>query len=561
MKKLTNLWFVLMLAAFLVQCEVVSEDLLQDPNAPSEESASPDFLLNSIQIETENFFSAISDHGSEVTRMLVMFGSTYDNAYTPQSFNFEWEKAYADILIDANTLIPLATERELFIHSGIARVLRAYTLVTLVDHFGDVPLTEALDEANFNPASTAGSDVYAAALVQLDSARINLNQETAFGPSDDLYYDGDAESWIRLANTLELKILYQQRLVAENTARINELLAGNLVDEPGEAFVFPYSTTSSNPDSRHPNFSAHYLNGAAEYMSNYYMNELWQDKSVRDPRLRYYFYRQVNVNTTDVNEQDCVNNRPPNHYRGNGNGVSNNDPFCEDWNDVGYWGRDHGNDDGIPPDNLLRSTFGVYPAGGRFDADQAEGVSADFGLQGAGIQPIWMPFFTDFVRAEVELAINSNPAAARTALENGVRNSISYVQNFATGNNPSGADAVAAEDGDFTPTQAAIDTYVSEVLARYDGGDNSAKLSILAKEYYLALWGNGIEAYNLYRRIAPARDNPNWNMQPNISSSPGTFTRSMKYPAAYIERNSNAASKDISTKVFWDNNPDGFADF
>lgn len=555
MKYLSNACIVFVLAVFMVQCEVVSDDLLQNPNSPSQGNASPDFLLNSMQIENENLYQAMNEKGAEVTRMLQMVGTRYDNAFQPQNLDFEWEKAYADILIDAKTLIPLATERELFVHAGIARVLRAYTLINLVDYFGDVPLSEALDESNFNPGVDTGADIYAAALVELDSARIDLAKEALAGPANDLYYDGDADAWITLANTLELKVLYQQRLVADNSTRINELLNGDVIDEADEEFVFQFSTNSSNPDSRHPEFIGNYLNGAAEYMSNYYMNELWQDKAIQDPRIRYYFYRQVAEPTTDVNEQDCINNLPPTHYDGNGNGEGVNDPFCEDWNDVGYWGRDHGNDDGIPPDNFLRTNFGVYPVGGRFDADQAEGVDPSDGLQGAGIHPMWMPFFTDFVRAEVALTLGNDEDAARAALEDGMRNSFEFVFDFSEA-------AVAAEDTSGMADPAGnVNAYVNEVLSRFDNASGADKLHVLAKEFYLALWGNGIEAYNLYRRIAPPQDAPNWNLQPNLSPSTGSFVRSMRYPSAFTERNSSVNPKEISVQIFWDTNPSGFADF
>ena len=33
----------------------------------------------------------------------------------------------------------------------------------------------------------------------------------------------------------------------------------------------------------------------------------------------------------------------------------------------GYWGRDHGNDEGIPPDHSKEHLMGIYPAGGAYD--------------------------------------------------------------------------------------------------------------------------------------------------------------------------------------------------
>ena len=48
-------------------------------------------------------------------------------------------------------------------------------------------------------------------------------------------------------------------------------------------------------------------------------------------------------------------------------------------------------------------TFGVYPAGGLFDDDQAAGIDSGDGLNGAGIWPIMMNSYMYFMRAEAAL--------------------------------------------------------------------------------------------------------------------------------------------------------------
>ena len=60
----------------------------------------------------------------------------------------------------------------------------------------------------------------------------------------------------------------------------------------------------------------------------------------------------------------------------------------------GYWGRDHGNDEGIPPDGFERTLAGIFPAGGAYDDSSFGGLGAGDGQGGAGITPIvansWM---------------------------------------------------------------------------------------------------------------------------------------------------------------------------
>gem|GEM_PF-3357219 len=97
-----------------------------------------------------------------------------------------------------------------------------------------------------------------------------------------------------MANTLKLKLYLNLRLIDKTTAttEINQLIAqGDLIDDPSEEFTFQYSTNNVNPDCRHPYFTYNYLNGANEYMANYFMWTLYGEKTNIDPRIRYYFYR------------------------------------------------------------------------------------------------------------------------------------------------------------------------------------------------------------------------------------------------------------------------------
>ncbi len=74
------------------------------------------------------------------------------------------------------------------------------------------------------------------------------------------------------------------------------------------------------------------------------------------------------------------------------------------------------------------------------------------------------------------------------------------------------------------------------------------------KEWYLALWGNGIDAYNNYRRTAKPS-----NFQFTIAPDPGNFVRTFYYPADFANLNANGSQKPgTNVKTFWDTNPDNF---
>jgi hypothetical protein len=437
-------------------------------------------------------------------------------------------------------------------------------MITLVDIFGDIPYTEAnLGSDNTNPAIESGKDVYDKAIVLLDEAiaAFSTLPVGAYPGTNDLFFGATSAGattstpstgairWRTAAKLIKLRALASTRLVNSGvTGQINTLLADqdiiNSRTDPSRDFEFKFSTKQANPNSRHPRYNANYAatGNAGDYMSVYYMWTLIQEKgsgSNNDPRTRYYFYRQqVNYAQVNENSMSCAFAAPPAHYPA---GM----PYCILIN--GYWGRDHGDGSGIPPDGNLRTTVGLYPAGGDFDRNQGTRVSLNRGGQGAGVHPIWQNAFTDFLQAELVLSAGVS-GDARALLENGIRKSMAKVIGF------NGAISAAVDTTGFRPDAARINGYVTKVLAAYDAADAATKLDIVMKEWYIAAWGNGMETFNNYRRTGSPK-----NIQLARLEAPGDFTRSMLYPANYVNLNQNAQQKaSPSVQVFWDNNPPGF---
>ncbi|WP_229362982.1 SusD/RagB family nutrient-binding outer membrane lipoprotein [Flectobacillus sp. BAB-3569] len=518
-------------------------DLLDNPNAVTTNNTDINYLASQIQVSYATHFNQVGDPGMRLTRMLNAGAAIYDNAVTPGGLDGTWTTAYAGILNDVKTLIPLAEQGEFFIHAGVARVVRASVLMNFVDIFGDVPYTEALDPSNFNPKVDGGATIYTVALADLDKAIENFNAKSKSGLTVDLYYGGTIDNWIRAANTLKLKIYLNRKLIdaAGSRTGINTLIAGNkLISTTTQNFTFKYGSNQVNPDNRHPRYAGQYSpTGGGDYQSNAYMGLMYDKK---DPRIRAYFYRQVTVNSKDVNEIRCITNQKPNHYAAT-------DYYCLPTN-VGYWGRDHLSNEGIPPDGLKRTAWGLYPAGGLYDNDAGRPVALVAGAAGAGIQPMLMSSFTDFMLAEAALTLGTN-GEPRTLLESAIRKSMADVRAFMLASAES-SKITAFETSNNIVWADQVNSYVQAVLTAYDAAaSTSAKLNVIATEYWFALYGNGIEAYNLYRRTGMPL-----NLQPALDPNPGSFIRSFYYPTAFVSRNVNAKQKaNMTTPVFWDNNP------
>ncbi|HET6768762.1 MAG TPA: SusD/RagB family nutrient-binding outer membrane lipoprotein [Chitinophagaceae bacterium] len=557
-----KIFLVFIATMSFMSCDKTLDRLLVNPNNPSPDQADANLYLNQAELSFAGFFNTASGFGMELTRMISMFGPRYDNTYTPQSYDGIWNTAYTGVIKHCNALIPIADAQKRYVHVGMAKIMKAYTFLTLVDMFGNVPFTEAnLGVDNLNPKADPGANVYAAAIALLDEAITDLGKTSSATPgSQDLFFGGNATRWITTAKTLKLRALMNTRLVDPSAkTKIEAILsAGDLIDNNtnhSEDFEFKYSKKGSNPNSRHPRYNGnHTSTGAGDYIGTYFMWSLAQEKGTgdanNDPRTRYYLYRQeTNYAAVTENTINCFGQAYPGHYATgliNGyTGATYDMPFCLLIS--GFWGRDHGDDAGIPPDGQLRTTVGVYPFGGRFDGNEGASVAVDFGGQGAGIQPLWQSSYTEFLRAEYELMLNNSAADARTRLENGVRYSIKKVIEF-----PSAISYPGTISTTLVPDATKIDNYVNKVLTAFDNATStSAKLNIIMKEYYMALWGNGVDAYNLFRRT-----NKPENIQYVLEANPGPFINSHLYPSVFVNRNLNAAQKaNVGVQVFWDNWP------
>ena len=553
MKFIYKVWVSLIIVGFLSSCDL---DLLDNPNAVTPDNASVELVMNNVFIELPStwvglsaYYDGVIDLTNPFMRMSAMQGSKlYDQADGPESYDFLWSQIYSTLIPDLNLVIDRSTADGVTTYSGVAKVLKAYIMFTLVDLFGDVPYSDAFQSTDkLSPALDDDESVYNAAFAILESAIADLSDPKGTPIANDLYYSGSIPKWLKLANTLKLRYYLTTRLVNSNA--ITEF--NNLINNPAaiisaraDDWEFHYGTNRAAPDSRHQWYSDSYESGGLGiYMANYRMWTMFGEKDTEDPRIRYYFYRQdCNEDDEDFFTLQCQDQPYPFHW-------PDGWPYCtasSDWGDPameygGYWGRDHGDDSGIPPDDLKRTVWGVYPAGGKFDADNCSQVSNGGidGLKGKGILPLIATYNVHFWNAEMKL-VSGDEGAARAALEAGVRESIDKVMDFGA------ADAAGSS---LIPSQAQIDAYVAEVLAMYDSEDTDGKLNVIMKESWLSMQSQGLDAYNAYRRTCKPE-----GMQWSLESNPGNFPSTFWYPASFVNRNENVDQKpNLDVKVFWDN--------
>lgn len=576
-------------------CETTNLDLLESPNALSPDKADANLLLNHIQLSYRSAISTFNNRSAELSRIDYMFGRNYQNAYGSGTMNNPWSQLYSSIMPDITVIESLNEGGSLNFHLGISKIMEAHLLMLTVDFLGGAVWSEANNATEFpSPNLDDGQVVYTAALALLDEAKTLLNGASV-GTALDLYYDGDVAKWVKLANTIKMRA----DLTLGNYGAV--VSATNVITSIDEDFEFKYGTNELQPDTRHPRYNTDYRSdGANNYQSNWLMDLMagntaeWTALSFSwvngdplpqtDPRRRYYFYRQTwntpgnvslmehsgvgaavvypddfGADNTNGETLQCSLQDVPTHYEF----TPDEDIWCSA--KLGYWGRAHGNDEGTPPDNFLRTAAGVYPAGGSFDNQEdipyylsGSGLSniphgavgLGNGGGGAGIEPIMLASYVDFMKAEASLHLGNGDAD--TYLQSGMTKSIAKVMSF-------GAKDPDA-NGDLFPSTIDVTLYINSIIDQFnnttlgtalDGNGypvTKDKMDILGEQYFIAMFGGAGDAWNFIRRTGYPR-----TLQRSIESNPGAFPRTFFYPSDEVIANPNVNQKqNLGTKVFWD---------
>ncbi len=539
MKKLVKyLSIVLVAVGFFSACETTELNQLVSPNQLGADQADPNLLLNSIQLAYRTNQAVFSDRAAELTRIDYMFGRDYFNNYSSATMNGVWSRTYSSagvgMLTNIQALeeINAASETDYSFHIGVGKTLLAHSLMQLTDFIGQAAWSEAGNAAEFPaPLLDDGQAVYTAAFGLLDEAQALLAGGPNVQGATDLYYGGDTTKWIKLINTIRLR----SYVLTNNKSAFDAIIAsGAYISSEDDDLEFAYGINELNPDTRHPDYAADYTSsGANIYQSNWLMETMLE---LGDPRIRYYFYRQVDATPgadADPNEEtiSCSLVVPPPHF------VAGGHTYCSVPN--GYWGRTHGNDEGTPPDNFLRAAVGIYPAGGRFDDDSFGNVGLGEGAGGAGLEPIILSSYVDFWRG----IMAASAAEKSTHLRSGLVKSIDKVQSY--GANDGGADL------SFAPTPAEVTAYIDAQVAAFDAATGDDQENIFAEQYFITLYGGATEAYGYYRLTGfPTTVVPNWQVDP------GPFPRTFLLPQNEVITNPNLTQRlDLTTQVFWDTNP------
>ncbi|GAB4024108.1 SusD/RagB family nutrient-binding outer membrane lipoprotein [Spirosoma gilvum] len=230
--------------------------------------------------------------------------ATSDKNYQfTQSFNNSiWSSAYLNLKNYNYIDVQGATLNEPILR-GMAKIMKALHFQLLVDTYGDVPYTSALQgTSNILPTYQSGQAIYEDLFRQIDTAMVLLNSGTGtVNPgTNDIMFGGDISKWLKFGNTLKLRMLLRQSERADRASFIQTQLA--TIKASGYGFLGPGENASVNPgytnsqNQQSPLYGAFYaINGNPTTLNNQLKGNLYGItfyKQTNDPRLGAY-YRPV----------------------------------------------------------------------------------------------------------------------------------------------------------------------------------------------------------------------------------------------------------------------------
>lgn len=535
-----NIFSKILLAATLTTVASSCSSFLDiNTNPNSATSVTPDQLLANALVSTganytnynsyTSFFAGFWGKANGVSGYNVERAYNYTSTYQ----QVLWTGIY-DNLQDYQLIRTSSVASSYPNHAAIARIMQAYDYLLLVDQYGDIPYTNALQGAtNTTPTFDKADAIYKDLIVQLKGAISDINAATSAakpGTEDVVFGGGTAgmTKWKQFANSLRLRILLRQSSTSNGTlnayvatemaalqASTEGYITTDVVVQPGYAG----SSGQQNPFYNTYGFAV----GSSATVSTYrfilptnYLVNLFQNNN--DTRLVQEF-RPVNGTTTT--------------YKGTNLGEP------------------------LPPDYLQGSTFQAALAG------QPAGTFAGTFLRSPS-QPTVLMLLAEhlFSKSEAEFRSLITTGDAKTDYLNGIR--ASYQTTYRSGTAPAAVAATAESEAYLAAnannglvnweatTTRSTDQY-GNLLASGATRTVSTLEKILTQKWLAENTFASTEAYDDYRRTSL----PNIPISLEASQPALGIPTRLLYPQVEINTNGanvTAASAGITqySRLFWD---------
>ncbi|MCJ8164730.1 SusD/RagB family nutrient-binding outer membrane lipoprotein [Pontibacter sp. E15-1] len=204
-----------------------------------------------------------------------------------------WQTLYRDVLNDLKESKRLVMADKVTAENvkknqlAQIEIMEVYAWSVLVNTFGDVPYTEALDPTNSLPVYDDAQTVYNSILGRLNTALGQIDPAVLGFKEGDVLYTGNMAKWVKFGNSLKLKLGMVIADVDQAQAKtLVEAAAPNVFTSNADNAAFRYlsSTPNNNPISSN-------VKGALTSREDFVAANTLVDvmNNLSDPRRPFYF--------------------------------------------------------------------------------------------------------------------------------------------------------------------------------------------------------------------------------------------------------------------------------
>jgi hypothetical protein len=294
MKKIIAILTVFIVFASCTKLEDLNKNE-KDPAVVSGES-----LFTSAQ---KNLFDQMvnSNVNTNIWRLVAQYWT--ETTYTDES-NYDldtrtipdnhWDIMYRDVLKDFDESAKVITATTYLTSEdpavkknklAIIEIMTIYSYANLVETFGNVPYTDALNLDILLPSYDDGLTVYKDLIVRLTAAIGNLDPNNGSFDIADNMYNGDVAKWVAFANSLKLRMGMTISDVDNATAKAAvESAASKVISSNDENATLVYLSASPNTN---PIYSDLVASGRHDFVPTSVIID--QMNTLEDPRRPFYF--------------------------------------------------------------------------------------------------------------------------------------------------------------------------------------------------------------------------------------------------------------------------------
>jgi len=220
--------------------------------------------------------------------------ANYDIVTRPIPGNF-WDILYRDVLMNLKESAKVLQETGTLPGDGpnvlvnklaIIEVLNVYAYSVLVETFGDVPYTEALNADVLLPKYDDGLTIYKDLVDRLNKAIASMDQgEESFGGADNMNH-GDVAMWYKFANSLKLRmgIVLAEADAALAATTVSDAVAAGAITSNADNALMAFMSSQPNNNPVNENLVA---SGRNDFVAANTLVDVMND--LADPRLPLYF--------------------------------------------------------------------------------------------------------------------------------------------------------------------------------------------------------------------------------------------------------------------------------